>query len=289
VSPGASGPGAGEGTGVAAELERSRAVAAALAAEAGAILLEGWGTRPKFEFKGGDIDLVTEFDRRSEALIVSRLAAEFPTDTIIGEEGSAAGPSRQGSRGRVWFIDPLDGTTNFSHGLPLFSVSIGLTVDGVAMVGAVEAPALRWSFSGAVGAGATWNGRPIAPSAVDTIARALVVTGFPYSRQPRQDNLAEWAALVGAAQGTRRLGSAALDLSFVACGWLDAYWERALHPWDLVAGAAIVNAAGGRATELDGTPFIGDTGRVLATNGRLHQEMIEILRRVATTSGDPWP
>jgi myo-inositol-1(or 4)-monophosphatase len=270
-------------------LERSRAVAEEVAREAGAILLEGWGTRPEIEFKGGEIDLVTQFGRRSEALVVSRLAAAFPGDTIIGEEGSALGPPRRGSSGRVWFIDPLDGTTNFSHGFPLFSVSIGLTVDGVAAVGAVEAPALNWSFSGAVGTGARWNGRSIAPSGVDTIGRALVVTGFPYSRQPVRDNLAEWAAPISVAQGTRRLGSAALDLCFVACGWLDAYWERALHPWDLVAGAAIVNAAGGQATELDGTPFVGDTGQVLATNGLLHAEMIEALRRVALSTGGPWP
>jgi myo-inositol-1(or 4)-monophosphatase len=270
-------------------LEHSRSVAVEVAREGGAVLLEGWGTRPKVEFKGGEIDLVTEFDRRSESLIVSRLAAAFPGDTIIGEEGSVVGPARHGSTGRVWFIDPLDGTTNFSHGFPLFSVSIGLTVDGVATVGAIEAPALGWSFSGAVGLGAQWNGRPIAPSAVDSIGRALVVTGFPYSRQPVQDNLAEWAELISAAQGTRRLGSAALDLCFVACGWLDAYWERALHPWDLVAGAAIVNAAGGRATELDGSQFVGDTGRVLATNGPLHGQMIETLRRVAVASGSPWP
>lgn len=271
------------------DLARSLSVAAEVAREAGAILLEGWGTRPKVEFKAADIDLVTEFDRRSEALIVARLAAAFPGDTIIGEEGSVVGPPRRGSSGRVWFIDPLDGTTNFSHGFPLFSVSVGLTVEGVATVGVVEAPALHWSFAGAIGSGATWNGRPIAPSAVESIGRALVVTGFPYSRQPVQDNLAEWAALVAAAQGTRRLGSAALDLCFVACGWLDAYWERALHPWDLVAGAAIVNAAGGRATELDGSPFVGDTGRVLATNGPLHDPMIDILRGVARAAGSPWP
>jgi myo-inositol-1(or 4)-monophosphatase len=168
-------------------------------------------------------------------------------------------------------------------------VSIGLCVDGRALVGVVEAPVMGWSFSGAVGGGATLNGRAIAPSRVAELRRALVVTGFPYAREPAQNNLREWAALVAAAQGTRRLGSAALDLCFMACKWLDAYWERLLHPWDLVAGAAIVEAAGGRATELDGTPFDGETGRVLATNGSLHDEMIAILRGVAAEAGGAWP
>jgi myo-inositol-1(or 4)-monophosphatase len=271
------------------ELQRAREVAEAVARDAGRVLLEGWGTRPAVEFKTDDIDLVTEFDRRSEALIVSRLAAAFPRDTIVGEEGSEVGPGRRRGGGRVWYVDPLDGTTNFSHGFPLFSVSIGLTVDGRAELGVVEAPAVGWSFSGVVGAGARWNGRDISPSSATELKRALVVTGFPYARNPAQDNLAEWAALVAAAQGTRRLGSAALDLCFVACGWLDAYWERMLHPWDLVAGAAIVNAAGGRATELDGTPFDGETGRVLATNGPIHDQMSALLRQVAASSGGAWP
>ena len=271
------------------ELQRAREVAEAVARDAGRVLLEGWGTRPAVEFKTDDIDLVTEFDRRSEALIVSRLAAAFPRDTIVGEEGSEVGPGRRRGGGRVWYVDPLDGTTNFSHGFPLFSVSIGLTVDGRAELGVVEAPAVGWSFSGVVGAGARWNGRDISPSSATELKRALVVTGFPYARNPAQDNLAEWAALVAAAQGTRRLGSAALDLCFVACGWLDAYWERMLHPWDLVAGAAIVNAAGGRATELDGTPFDGETGRVLATNGPIHDQMSALLRQVAVSSGGAWP
>jgi myo-inositol-1(or 4)-monophosphatase len=270
------------------ELEHARLVAEQVARDAGQLLREGWGTRPAVEFKSEDIDLVTEFDRRSEALIVARLAHAFPDDTIVGEEGSEIGTGRRRG-GRVWYVDPLDGTTNFSHGFPLFSVSIGLAVDGRAAVGAVEAPALGWSFSGAVGGGARWNGRAIAPSATEEVKRALVVTGFPYTRNPLQNNLQEWAALVGAAQGTRRLGSAALDLCFVACGWMDVYWERELHPWDLVAGAAIVNAAGGRATEMDGTVFDGETGRVLATNGLVHDEMVALLAGVALSSGGPWP
>lgn len=273
-------------------LDRELRLAAEIAHDAGQILLEGWGTRPRVEFKSEDINLVTEFDRRSEALVVSRLASAFPGDTIVGEEGSEVGGGRRsGAPGqRVWYVDPLDGTTNFAHGFPLFSVSIGLTIGGRPRVGVVEAPALGWSFRGASSpVHATWNGKPIAPSVVATLKEALVVTGFPYARRPGSSNLPEWTALVEAAQGTRRLGSAALDLCFVACGWLDVYWERELHPWDLVAGAAIVEAAGGRATEMDGTPFDGETGRVLATNGRLHEPMIALLGTVAHQSGGRWP
>jgi myo-inositol-1(or 4)-monophosphatase len=262
--------------------------ATAIAREAGRILLEGWGTRPAVGFKSEDINLVTEYDRRSEALIVERLARAFPNDRIVAEEGTTAGEERPGAR--IWYVDPLDGTTNFAHGLPLFSVSLGLWMDGRAVAGVVEAPAVGWTFAGTVtGGGSTFNGKPIAPSATDRLGGALLVTGFPYERNPVQNNLAEWTAFTAAAQGTRRLGSAALDLCFVACGWLDGYWERMLHPWDLVAGAAIVEGAGGRATELDGTPFIGTTGRVLASNGHIHDQMIRILQGVARRSNAPWP
>jgi myo-inositol-1(or 4)-monophosphatase len=263
-------------------------VALDVAREAGKILLEGWGTRPAVGYKSEDINLVTEYDKRSEALIVERLARAFPDDRIIAEEGTTAGEARPGAR--LWYVDPLDGTTNFAHGFPLFSVSLGLWVDGRAALGVVEAPAVGWTFAGTTtGGGSTWNGKPIAPSTTERLGGALLVTGFPYSRNPVQDNLAEWTAFTGAAQGTRRLGSAALDLCFVACGWLDGYWERALHPWDLVAGAAIVEGAGGRATELDGSPFVGTTGRVLASNGRIHQQMIDVLHGVADRSKAPWP
>ena len=164
-------------------------------------------------------------------------------------------------------------------------------MDGRAVLGVVEAPALGWTFAGTTHRRrrSTLNGKPITPSATDRLGGALLVTGFPYERNPVQNNLAEWTAFTAAAQGTRRLGSAALDLCFVACGWLDGYWERALHPWDLVAGAAIVEGAGGRATELDGTPFIGTTGRVLASNGLIHDQMIRILQGVARRSNAPWP
>jgi myo-inositol-1(or 4)-monophosphatase len=269
-------------------LAETLSVAQGIAREAGKILLEGWGTRPAVGFKSEDINLVTEYDKRSEALVVERLARAFPDDRIVAEEGTTAGEARPGAR--IWYVDPLDGTTNFAHGLPIFSVSLGLWMDGRAVAGVVEAPAVGWSFAGTVtGGGSTFNGRPIAPSTTDRLGGALLVTGFPYERNPVQNNLAEWTAFTAAAQGTRRLGSAALDLCFVACGWLDGYWERALHPWDLVAGAAVVEGAGGRATELDGSPFVGTTGRVLASNGLIHDQMIRVLHGVARRSNAPWP
>jgi myo-inositol-1(or 4)-monophosphatase len=271
-------------------LARTREIAVGIAREAGRILMRGWetGGRPAIAFKTEEINLVTEFDKRSEALIVERLAAAFPDDRVIAEEGTTRGTDHAGQR--VWYVDPLDGTTNFAHGMPLFSVSLGLAIDRRPVLGVVEAPALGWSFAGTTtGGGSTFNDKPIAPSEVDRLLGALLVTGFPYTRSPVHDNMAEFAALTAAAQGTRRLGSAALDLCFVACGWLDGYWERELHPWDLVGGSAIVIGAGGQATDLDRRPFDGETGRVLATNGRIHGEIVRILEDVSRRGNTPWP
>jgi myo-inositol-1(or 4)-monophosphatase len=266
----------------------ARVTAAEIARQAGKILMQGLGTRPAVGYKSEDINLVTEYDKRSEALIVERLAAAFPADRIVAEEGTTA--AGDPGSDRIWYVDPLDGTTNFAHGMPIFSVSIGLVAGKRPVLGVIEAPALGWSFTGTTtGGGSTLNGKPIAPSGTERLKGALLVTGFPYTRNPVQTNLPEWAAFTEAAQGTRRFGSAALDLCFVAAGWLDGYWERALHPWDLVAGAAIVIGAGGKATELDGTPFDGETGRVLASNGALHLQMIEILRGVSQRTDTPWP
>jgi myo-inositol-1(or 4)-monophosphatase len=259
-------------------LARDREIAVGIAREAGRILMAGWetGGRPAIDFKSEDINLVTEFDKRSEALVVERLAAAFPDDRVVAEEGTTAGTERAGQR--VWYVDPLDGTTNFAHGMPIFSVSLGLTVDRRPVLGVVEAPALGWSFAGTTtGGGSTFNGKPIAPSVIDRLARSLVVTGFPYQRNPVQNNLAEFAALTAAAQGTRRMGSAALDLCYVACGRLDGFWEWKLHPWDTAAGSLVVREARGIVSDFRGGRFDLFGVQTLATNGHLHAAMVDAL------------
>jgi myo-inositol-1(or 4)-monophosphatase len=253
---------------------REIAVAQEAAASAAAILLQGWGTRPEFRFKSSDVDLVTEFDGRVETVIVRALSAAFPDDAILGEEGGG----QAGRSGRTWHVDPLDGTTNFAHGLPIFGTSIGLLAEGESVVGVVSAPAMGWIFRGARGQGAFLNDRPIHPSDVAELGLALLVTGFPYLRVQQNDNLPEFAVFMRASQGVRRLGSAALDLCFVACGWLDGFWERHIKSWDLVAGAAIVMAAGGQVSDPEGGPLVSETGCILASNGRIHQAMLDELR-----------
>ncbi len=257
-------------------LDQTLRTAAAAAREAGQVLMQGWGraARPRVRFKSEDINLVTEFDGRSEAVIVGRLAAAFPDDAIVAEEGGR----RRGRSGRVWYVDPLDGTTNFAHGLPLFAVSIGLCVDDRPVVGVVEAPALRWRYLARLGGEAKGNRRVLRVSPARRVGEALLVTGFPYVRNPATSNLPEFAAMTAVSQGVRRLGAAALDLCFVAAGWLDGYWERQLKPWDLAAGAAIVEAAGGRVSDPDGGPFRPETGAILASNGQIHDELLGILR-----------
>jgi myo-inositol-1(or 4)-monophosphatase len=269
------------------ELEAACAVADRVAREAGQLLLEGWGRRPEVSWKGIESDPVTEFDRRSEALILERLAAAFPRDAVVGEEGGAIAAAPDA---RVWYVDPLDGTANFAHGLPLFAVSIGLARAGAPLVGVVHAPALGWTFTGVAATGAWRDGERLQVSPIDRVRRALVVTGMPPAgRDVPHSNLPEIEAMAAASQGVRRLGSAALDLCCVACGWLDGYWERHVQPWDLVGGAAIVQGAGGAATDLDGRPFDGRTGRVLASNGRIHGELSALLESVARRTGAPWP
>jgi myo-inositol-1(or 4)-monophosphatase len=261
-------------------LARFRDVAEATAVEAGRILLEGWQTRPASTTKKAANDLVTEFDRRSEALVTARLRDAFPDHALVGEEGANHGAPG----GLTWYVDPLDGTMNYTHGLPLFAVSIGL-VDHAApgapapLVGVIHAPALGWTFSGAVGLGATRNGASIAVSQVDDVASALAATGFPHVPGEPLANVAEWTAFLAQSHGVRRLGTAAIDLAAVACGWFDGHWERNVGPWDLAGGAALVLAAGGHVTSADDTTFDPRTGSVLATNGRVHASMHALLRK----------
>ncbi|HKA88937.1 MAG TPA: inositol monophosphatase family protein [Haliangiales bacterium] len=254
--------------------EQALAVALAVGESAGRALRDGWGHVGEVRHKELATDLVTEWDTRIERLVHEELARRSPGEAILGEElGGRAAPEG------TWIVDPVDGTVNFAHGLPLFSVSIAYEAGGAGLAGVVVAPALGWTFAAAKGRGATWNGAPLAVSATATLAEAMVVTGFPYDRHvsPR-NNFAAWEHLQRVAGAVRRLGAASLDLCFVAAGWLDAYWEFKLKPWDLAAGAVIATEAGGRVTDLGGGPFASAAGEILATNGRIHDEMIEALR-----------
>jgi myo-inositol-1(or 4)-monophosphatase len=257
-------------------LLRELDVAQQAAASASAVLLQGWGKRPQFAFKSSESDLVTDFDRRAEAAIVDTLASAFPDDAIVGEEGGG----QPGRSGRAWHVAPLDGTTNFAHGLPVFGTSIGLLIGDEPALGVVTAPAMGWLFRGVRGHGAFRNGEPIGVSEVGELGRALLATGFPYAPGVSRDNIPEFAAFMRLSQGVRRLGSAALDLCLVACGWLDGYWERAIKSWDLVAGAAIVAAAGGQISDPGGGPFVPATGSIVASNGKIHQAIRDELARI---------
>jgi myo-inositol-1(or 4)-monophosphatase len=247
----------------------------AVAREAGAILLERGSGPVAVDTKRTQNDLVTEFDRRSEALLVERIRATYPGTRILAEEG---GELEAGSSPLRWLIDPLDGTTNFTHGLPFYCVSIGLEQEGRLIAGVVEAPALGWTFSGRRGGGAFLGDRRLAVSTTEQLGSSLLATGFPYDRATNPDNnLAQFGALKKRTHGVRRIGAAALDLCMVAAGWLDGYWEKRLKPWDLAAGALLVEEAGGKVTSFSGGPFLVDTGEAIATNGRIHEQLVSQL------------
>jgi myo-inositol-1(or 4)-monophosphatase len=258
-----------------AELARALASAETIAREAGKILLEGWDKRPAVQWKSVEQDLVTEFDKRAEAAVAARLREVFPGDAVVGEEGTAT----SGTGDRVWYVDPLDGTVNFAHGLPLFAVSLGLAVAGQPVLGVVHAPALGFTFTGAPGLGAFRDGAPISPSPIDRLERSLLVTGFPTALAAREENMPAWDAFMRSCQGLRRMGSAALDLCFVACGWLEGTWQRAVQPWDVVGAAAICTAAGCSVSDLDGRALDIASGRILASNELIHAQMIAVLRQ----------
>ena len=254
--------------------EALRDAAVAFAREAGAILLEGYGVRHAPERKGA-IDLVTEFDRRSEQLLLARVAERFPGHAVLAEE-SGMHESRSGHT--RWLIDPLDGTTNFSHNYPFFAVSIGVERDGELIAGAVYDPTRDEMFAAARGAGATLNAAPIHVSQIPRLDDALLVSGFPYSvRQNPETIMPLFQAFLVRAQGVRRDGSAALNLCYVACGRFDGFWERHLSAWDMAAGVLLVREAGGRVTNYSGGDFAVDRRQIVASNGRVHDEMLEVI------------
>ena len=226
-------------------------------------------------------DLVTESDLAVERAVVGRLRAAFPGDAIVGEEGTAD----VAGAGRAWYVDPIDGTTNFAHGLPFFCLSIGLQDEGGPALGLIDAPALGWRFTATRGGGAFLRmggeTRRLAVSRTARLDEALLATGFPYDlRTSPEDNLAEFAHLQRVAQAVRRVGAAALDLAMVAAGWLDGYWEQKLKPWDLVAGVVLVAEAGGRVSGYGGEPLDIGRGRLVASNGAIHDELVGALGAV---------
>jgi myo-inositol-1(or 4)-monophosphatase len=255
-----------------------RETAATLARRAGAILREGYGRAHRPEHKGR-VDLVTEYDRRSERLLLDEIARATPGAAVLAEE-SGARAAKDAGGGLRWIVDPLDGTTNFAHNYPFFAVSIAAEVDGTLAAGVVFDPLRDELFAAARGAGATLNGAPLRVSDIGRVVDALLVTGFPYdvSEHPER-SLPQFEAFLMRAQGVRRDGSAALNLCYLAAGRFDGFWEASLSPWDVAAGALLVREAGGVLTDFDGGPFRLDARRILASNGRIHDEMMEILEQ----------
>jgi len=253
-----------------------------LALEAGDIICEGFGTAMHVEHKG-PVDLVTEFDRRSEALILAALRRDYPGDGLLSEESGSNGIHGE----RTWIVDPLDGTTNFTHGIPIFAVTMALMdADGL-RTGIVYDPLRREMFWAERGAGAFLDDRPLHVSQVSDLRRSLLVTGFPYDiATSRFNNLDHYGHFALRSQGVRRLGSAALDLAYLAAGRFEGYWDLQLSPWDVAAGALLIQEAGGRVTNIHGgEDFLQRDLTLLATNGHLHAAMLEVLRLGALPEG----
>ena len=246
------------------------------ARDAGRVLLEKFG-RIESVTKKGDINLVTEADLASEALIVERIRSHFPRHAILAEEaGNAVVTGEDG--GHKWIIDPLDGTTNYAHGYPCFCVTIALEHQGEVVLGVTFDPTRDELFTAEKGRGATLNGKPIRVSRTDELGNALLVTGFPYDIKHREQFARHLTEFLLASRGVRRDGSAAIDLAYVACGRFDGFWEEGLNPWDVAAGKLLIEEAGGTVSYYDGSPFSIYTPPIVASNGTIHAEMLNVLR-----------
>lgn len=253
---------------------------AEIAREAGTLLMGYFHRRVKVEYKG-DVDLVTEADRASEALITKRIRERWPDHNILGEEGTR---SEQGSEYR-WYVDPLDGTTNFAHGFPVFCVSLALEYRDERVAAVILDPTREEMFTAEQGGGAFLNGKPIHVSSVGNLAECLVATGFPSHKRHKNPNIFFYHQITLKTHGVRRAGSAALDLCDVACGRFDGFWEFNLNPWDTAAGVLIVQEAGGQVTRFDGQPFRIDSRETLASNGRVHEALLQEFQAILRGEG----
>ena len=252
------------------------AVAEDVSRRAGELLLDLFARGVEVEYKGA-VDLVTRADRASEELIVQEISRRFPDHDVLAEE---RGGGSKGSDRPLWIVDPLDGTTNFAHGIPLWSISIAVVEAGDTLAGVVHDPNRGECFTATRGGGAFLNGRRVRVSAASVLSDAVLVTGFPYDvRTSLADNLDHFSGFIKSARAVRRLGSAALDLAWVAAGRFDGFWEGKLHPWDVAAGDLLVREAGGQVTRFDGSPFDVFTDEILAAPSALVPAMIDVLRR----------
>jgi len=250
-------------------------IAEKAARAAGDFLLSKFRTSFRIE-KKGEIDLVTEIDRESEIMIKEIILGEFPDHRFMAEEGQRATSDSK----FLWMVDPLDGTTNYAHGFPVFCVSIALLENGSICAGCVFNPILDECFTAVKGKGAYLNNDPIKVSATSELTDSLLATGFPYDiRKSDNDNIKEFTAFAKSARAVRRAGSAALDLAYVACGRFDGFWEFKLAPWDLAAGLIMVAEAGGTATSYNGDNYDIYKGEAVASNGHIHDQMLDVLRK----------
>jgi myo-inositol-1(or 4)-monophosphatase len=232
----------------------------------------------RIAFKGTPTNLVTEMDARAESMIVRMLHGAFPDDAILAEEGGSQG----GRSGRRWIIDPLDGTTNYAHGVPVYAVSIALERDARVALGVIFDPNQGELFTAERGGGAFVNEARLAVSATETLDASLLATGFPYNvRETSDNNFIQYTTFSLRSQGVRRMGSAVIYLAYVAAGRLDGYWELRLGAWDAAAGSLMVEEAGGRVTDIMGAPLDLDAPSIVASNGRIHEAMLLTLREVA--------
>ncbi len=251
-------------------------IAIEAAKEAGTFLKKSVGKIKDIQKKDGqERNLVTEIDKKSEDIIISKIKKYFPQHNILAEE---SGTKRGRTSAYKWIIDPLDGTTNFTHGFPVFCVSIGLEYKDEIILGVIYDPNFDELFTAEKGGGAFLNGRKIYVSKIDSLIKSLLVTGFPYNIVENPNNAVEhFVHFLMKAQAVRRMGSAAIDLAYVAAGRYDGFWEVALNPWDMAAGALLVQEAGGKLTDFSGNEFNIYKPEVLATNGLVHQEMRNVL------------
>lgn len=267
------------------DVQHLTAVAVQAARKGGAVLLDFAKKGFEIHQKRQSINLVTEADLRSEETVIQAIRQAFPDHQILSEE---QGLQQTPTHPVKWIVDPLDGTTNFAHGFPMYNVSIGVEYEGTCVIGVIYDPTRDELFLGQNGRGATLNDSPIRVSATPKLNEALLVTGFAYDVHTADDNnLKEFCAFIKRARGMRRTGTAAIDLCYIACGRFDGFWELHLNPWDTAAGKVIVEEAGGRVTNYAGEPYSIYGHTLIASNGLIHQEMLELLRETRSPLKSP--